>query len=344
MLADALVFSIDGEGFRWRDVFVAAWKRGEWSEAERHSRQGNAAVRAAQAGGVSLAPGALEVAGQEFRYARELVTAHSMEQWLARSGMSSRDWTGHLRRELHCGPQTPRTALRALTDQHPLDEDEAARITLIDVVCSGVADQWARVLAGRVAANRTTTRISIDAARETAVPRGLARALQLDDDTWRSVSRRIDEIDATFEGFRAAQLTRQAVESYVAARQLEWTRFDCRLMTFPSADMAAEAALLLREDDEGFTGVYHAAHTEPQRSTIYFDRLDPSVRDHFLGAHAGDLVGPLRTGDTFVLYLVVTKALPSTNDPEIRRLAEDGVLSHALKQQLDHVEWHAVLH
>ena len=39
------------------------------------------------------------------------------------------------------------------------------------------------------------------------------------------------------------------------------------------------------------------------------------------------------------------KALPTPRDPEIRRLAEDGVLGHALKQHLDHhVEWHAVIH
>ena len=102
--------------------------------------------------------------------------------------------------------------------------------------------------------------------------------------------------------------------------------------------------MLLREDGEGFTGVYRAAHAEPRRAHFLLDRIDAAHRDRFLGAQSGDLVGPMRDGDEFVLYLVERKALPTTSDPEIRQLAERGVLEHALQQQLDHhVEWHAVL-
>ena len=81
MLADELVFSIDGIGYRWGEVIVAAWRWGEWDAVERRARHGNACVQAAQAAGDGLPPGVLETAGQEFRYARELVTAHSMQEW-----------------------------------------------------------------------------------------------------------------------------------------------------------------------------------------------------------------------------------------------------------------------
>jgi hypothetical protein len=348
MLSDETVFSIDGDAYRWRDVIVSAWRWGEWEALERRARHGNACVLSAETTGLTLPPEALETAGQEFRYDRELVTAHSMEQWLERAGLSARDWTAHLKRELHRAAHVPPPTLDALAQRHPTDEGDAVHMALADAICGGDADRWARSLAGRVAAIRANglqTGESITDARGATIPGTLAAAIGLDDSGWRAVSQRIATIERAFEGFRSAQLTEHAVETYVAARQLEWIRFDCRVMAFPHEDMAAEAALLLREDGEGFTGVYRAAHTEPRRSRFYFDHLEPRLRDQFLGAQAGDLVGPMRAGDEFVVYLIERKVLPSANDPEIRRLAEDGVLGHALEQQLDHhVEWHAVLH
>jgi len=347
MLSDELVFSIDGDGYRWRDVIVGAWKRGDWAAAEQRTRHGNACAHAAQDTELSLPPGLLESAGQDFRYARELVTAHSMEQWLHQKGVSAKDWTGHLRRQLTRARHAPPPSFDALAKRYPLDDTEAARLTLVDAICGGDVDDWARSLAARVAANRTTGISPSNGAQSNtdgAIPSAIADLLEIDAEGWRATSSRIGAIDAAFESFRSAQVTEQAVETYVAARQLEWIRFDCRVMGFPEADMAAEAAMLLREDDEGFTGVYRAAHTEPRRAHFFLDRVDAGHRDHFLGAQSGDLVGPIREDDEFVLYLVERKALPNARDPEIRRLAETGVLEHALRQQLDHhVEWHAVL-
>jgi len=347
MLSDELVFSIDANGYHWCDVVVAAFKRGEWAAAERRTCEGSACVCAAQASGSLLPSGALETAGQDFRYARELVTAHSMEQWLQHKGISAKDWTGHLRRELHRARHVPPPSFDALAQRYPLDDAEAARLTLIDAICGGALDDWARSLAARVAANRTSGIVANGNAHhdcDGAVPSAIAHVLGIDADAWSSTSSRIHAVDAAFEGFRSTQVTDQAVETYISARQLEWIRFDCRVMGFPEPDMAAEAAMLLREDNEGFTGVYRAAHTEPRRAHFLLDSIDAGYRDQFLGAQSGDLVGPMREGDEFVLYLVERKTLPSTRDRDIRTLAERGVLEHALKHQLDHhVEWHAVL-
>jgi hypothetical protein len=217
-------------------------------------------------------------------------------------------------------------------------------MALVDAICAGDADRWARSLAARVSATRgVAPRATIWP--DDRVPASLAAVLGLDAEGWRAAARRIEDIDAAFEQFRAAQITDHAVETFVAARQLEWIRFDCRIMAFPREEMAAEAALLLREDGEGFTGVYVASHTEPKSARFFFEHIEPTMRDQFLGVQAGDLIGPMRAGDEYVLYLIEQKVLPTSRDPEIRRLAEDGVLGHVLKQQLDHhVEWHAVLH
>lgn len=344
MQADELVFSIDGIGYRWGEVIVAAWRWGEWDVVERRARHANACVRASQAVGEGLPQGILEAAGQEFRYARELVTAHSMQEWFEQTGVTAREWTAHLRRELHRTRHTPPPTLEALAEQFPTDGDEAARMALVDAICAGDADRWARSLAARVGATRGVTQRATTSPDD-RIPAALAGVLGLDADGWHAAARRIDDIDAAFEQFRAAQITDHAVETFVAARQLEWIRFDCRVMAFPREEMAAEAALLLREDGEGFTGVYRASHTEPKSARFFFDHIEPTLRDRFLGVQAGDLIGPMRAGDEYVLYFIEEKVLPTSRDPEIRRLAEDGVLGHVLKQQLDHhVEWHAVLH
>ena len=157
-----------------------------------------------------------------------------------------------------------------------------------------------------------------------------------------ATARRLRGLDESLNGFRAALLTERAVKDYVTARQLDWVRFDCRVMAFPDEGMAAEAALLLREDGEGFTRVYQVAHTEPRAAQFFLDQIDDSMRDHFLGSRPGDLIGPVRIDDEYVLYQVEEKVLPTIRDADVRRRAEDGVLHNALGQQLERrVHWQA---
>jgi hypothetical protein len=163
----------------------------------------------------------------------------------------------------------------------------------------------------------------------------------VDPEVIRESAQRVERVEAAFERFRESFVTERALQEHVSARQLDWVRFVCRLMAFKDEGMAAEAALLLREDDEGFTNTYRAAHIEPRDSRFFLDQLDASVRDHFLGARPGDLVGPLRVDGEYVLYLIQEKILPTARDPEVRRRAEEGVLKQALDRQLEgRVRWH----
>jgi len=96
----------------------------------------------------------------------------------------------------------------------------------------------------------------------------------------------------------------------------------------------------LREDGERFTGVYQVAHTEPRAAQFFLDQIADSMRDHFLGSRPGDLIGPMHVDDEFVLYQVEEKVLPTIRDDDVRRRAEDGLVSTALDQQFErHVDW-----
>jgi hypothetical protein len=338
MLFDDVVFSIDADGFRWRDVIVAAVRWGEWSNAEERTRQGFAAVRHSETSGDSLPASTLETASREFRYSRDLVTALSMEQWLTKRGVSPKDWTGYLKRELNRGRWPSR--LDALVAEHPLADDDAARLTLIDVKFSDEIGRWAKMLAARAAAV-VGLPLPASAGAPLEFPAAVRALLGDDEAAIHASANRVQAIDRAFEQFRAAQITEPVLSDYVANRQLEWMRFECRLMAMPEEDAAAEAALLMREDGERFTTAYRAAHVLPKATQFFYDQIDGSLRDQFLAARPGDLVGPARVNDEYVLYLIEEKSVPTVRDPDVRRRAEEGVLEHALSQQLDRrVRWH----
>src|SRR6185369_4689276 len=151
MQPDVLVFSVDGERYCWRDVILSAVRRGDWRAAERRARQGTACVRFAEETGAALPPGALDAAAREFRYAHDLVTAVSMEEWLTRHELSLHDWTACLRRNLQRARATAN--LDELARRYPISDEEAARLTLIDALCSSELSVWARALAERAAAH-----------------------------------------------------------------------------------------------------------------------------------------------------------------------------------------------
>lgn len=349
MLPDALVFSVEGVPYGWRDVILSAARGGEWQAAEARARCGAACACHADATHTPIATAQLDAAGREFRYARNLVTAQAMEDWLAERALSVQDWTAHLRRALlrarsreHCDE---------LAARHSVTDDVAIRLTLIDVVCSQEIDEWARALAARAAVHASFARPADDSRHpDDEAPRAMADAAHVallsalwgdDANVVDAAAQRLEDIDASMRDFRAAQLSDRALNEYLGARQLEWVRVDCRVMSFPDEGMAAEAALLLREDDEGFTNVYRVAHVEPRTVQFYLDSLDDVRRDHFLKSRAGDLVGPLRIDGAFVLYEVEEKVLPSLKDADIRRRAEAGVLAAALQQQsTQRVTWH----
>jgi hypothetical protein len=351
MLPDTLVFSVDGEPYCWRDVILSAVQRGDWGAVERRARQGAACVRYAEASGLALPAGALDVAGREFRYTHDLVTAQSMEEWLQRQELSVHEWTAYLRRDLLRARWS--ADLDDLVARYPISDKEAVRLTLVEAMCSSDLDVWARALAERAAAHACVIADSksvgqAPAARPASEHPDTLNTLPLtvlwgvDPATLQATAARLGRLDESLNGFRATQITERAVKDYLTARQLDWVRFDCRVMAFPDQGMAAEAALMLREDGEGFTSVYQVAHTEPRAAQFFLDQIDDSMRDHFLGSRPGDLIGPVHIDDEYVLYQVEEKVLPTIRDADVRRRAEDGVLHNALGQQLERrVHWQA---
>ena len=70
------VFVVEGDTFFWEDVVLDAIRRGKWSGLEQEAREGFAALEEIESSSEDEEfEAAVEEAAQEFRYARDLVTA-----------------------------------------------------------------------------------------------------------------------------------------------------------------------------------------------------------------------------------------------------------------------------
>ena len=343
MVRDEVVFAVDGEEFRWRDVLLAAVRSGDWHALERRAREGWALAAQAADSGAPFPSDEVDAAGREFRYDRDLLTAQSMEEWLDRWQLSIPEWTAYLSRQVYRAAKDG--PANGVVQRYPIPDEDAPRVLAAEAVCSKAMQRWKRKLAERAAIPGAGTADPARPAGDSSLHTGestdiVASLLGLRPDELRESASRLDRLDAAFDAFRASKITERALQEYVSVRQLDWMRFNCRMMAFPDEMMASEAALLLTEDDEGFTGVYSAAHAEPRAAEFFLDEMDSASRDKFVGARAGDLVGPLQVNGEFVLYLVLDKTLPSTKDPIVRRRAEEGVLKKLLERHVtSRVRW-----
>jgi len=103
------VFVVEGDTFFWEDVVLDAIRRGKWTALEQEAREGFAALEEIESSDGDEFETAVEEAAQEFRYARDLVSAQEMEDWLAVHEVSLREWMEHIRRQ----------TARARTPRHP---------------------------------------------------------------------------------------------------------------------------------------------------------------------------------------------------------------------------------
>lgn len=244
-------------------------------------------------------------AANGFRRARGLLAGEDLEAWLAARDVSVADWLAHIRRSL----------LRdrgAIPDPLPPAAGQAAWVRGI---CSGVLAETAERLAAGAAC-----------AAAQALPVDPAAPARL---------------DAARERLAAAAATEAAVGRELATRRLEWTSVDCRTCLFPDREVAAEAALCVREDGRAFEDVAAEAGVETRRARLLAGELEPELAAALLAAEPGELVGPVEVRGGSRLALVEAKTPPSSADPELRARAAAIVAARALAHAVDeHVRWH----
>jgi len=105
-------------------------------------------------------------------------------------------------------------------------------------------------------------------------------------------------------------------------------------------DAAREAALCIRQDGLDPAEVAAESGGEFTEGDWYLEEADPALRDHLLGAQEGEVLGPLRLNDGFVVVSVRAKRPPSEDDPALVARASQVLLDRAVRREVEsRVRW-----
>ena len=97
----------------------------------------------------------------------------------------------------------------------------------------------------------------------------------------------------------------------------------------------------MREDGQALSEVAEEVNHDLRRERVYVGDAELALRDKFLGARKGELLGPFETGGEFVLYRVLDKVLPSKEDPAVVARAEETIVKVLVEREItDRVKWH----
>ena len=355
-LAGQRIFTVGGVTYAWEDVVLAGRLWGDWSRLEERVRAGLAC--AARLEDLDEAddevPDAAEVeaAADEFRYARDLVSAEDMEAWLEQRGLTSEVWLDSIERAL----LLRRWAGRLDTIVGEYDVAPAAIEAAIgaDAICAGVAADLAARLAARAAVHARVVAAAgtdgvsaaeIDALLGATAPARLEQGLPgLSPSACRARLEKVARLDIAWRRFAAAEASPEAVRSLIGAHGLEWIRVTARVVTAPDGDVASEIALCVREDGGDLTATAKEAGLSALDVRWYLDDVDAVLRERLIGARPGELLGPIPCDGAFALISVVDKQLPAAGDPEVQTRAERALLARTVDREVgSRVAWHVAL-
>lgn len=303
---DRPVFTAGDRDYRWADVVTAARHWNRWAELERRTAEGFAALAQLPE---KIDQAELDESMQAFRYARSLIAAEEMEVWLERWGLSSRDWSRYLRREI------ARTRA-AGKGGSPADEMDV----WAEAVCSGTLAELARDLAARVAATEA----------------GGAEPGPVESD--------LDRMEEEHSTFVQRAFTPEAAAKTLELRSADWVRLSYTALEFPEAGMASEAALCVREDGLSPAEVAGRAGVPVHEREAFLEEVEPELSKSLLSAPAGELVGPLPLRNGFAILRVNEKVAPTLADPVIQDRLQTEVPRKALEREVrDRVRWYEQL-
>jgi hypothetical protein len=346
------VFSVAGRSYDWLDVVLWGLVWGDWAELEGEARLGLACVRRVDedAEADPADPTLVEEAANEFRYARNLLSAEEMEGWLARSGLTAEDWMASMEGAV-LRRRWSDEAAETLAAFPPGEPDVEAALWR-EGICSGRLERAAGEVARRAAAHASLggEAANVDRALEESVQAELASAgdrlaasalgLRAGDCAERLAH--LARLEVALRQFAAEVLTEPAIHAQIDHRGLEWIRLDCAVLSVADEQAAREAAMSVREDGLELAEVARLARAPVREERIYLDETSPEIRERLLSAGRGDLVGPVAVDGAFWLALVRDKVLPTDADPDVRRRAEDELLARLLAREVEaRVLWHA---
>lgn len=280
-----VVFVAEGRPVRWQEVVDYAKAVGLWADMLETVEQ--------------AAPGSagdLREAQRSFRVERRLFAREDLDRWLCRWGLTTADWNDHLRRRRLAPP----------AEAAPQDEAGA----LVDAVCLGRLEQWARRLAERIAVAQPD---------ETA--------------GWAAV-------EAAFERAVAASIGEAELSREVAAHFYEWTSVACVGVQPERAEVAREIALCVADDGMAFAAAAAAAGLETWETEFRLLAASPELAAILMAGRPAEVLAPLEVGGVLMAVQIAEKRPPMLSDPFVAALAAHAAEARLCKQAAARrIEW-----
>lgn len=145
----------------------------------------------------------------------------------------------------------------------------------------------------------------------------------------------LEQLEDAFDEFSRQAATEEAIAREIEGNRLEWLRLRYDAVGFADEDAAREAALCVRSDGDPLAEVAGRAGAAVEERADWLDEVDPELATRFLAADPGDLVGPVRVDDRFVLAHVRGKTPPDADDEDVRARAAWAVADRAVTRQVD---------
>lgn len=296
------------------DVAVTRGDLRRWAERFDPAFTGRMAARARLgardlAGDESLEK-LVEDTAADFRYAHSLEAAESLVAWLGARGLTVDAWWESVKRTVlearhRDEPSLTHGADHDADEPEPVDADDEA--ALADLVVSDVLDEATQSLARRIAV-----------ARSLGAWPGMS-----------AVDARHDALEAIWRPWRAALMDEAAMQQVVQHERLSWIVVDATESRWPGVDAANEAVTCVRADGTPLADVADEAGVPMRRTRRLLADAPDVLRDAYLTAAPGELVGPLALDGAWLVAHVHAKGAPSLDDALVRAAAERALEARA---------------
>ena len=336
-----VAFRLGEASFTLADAVLWAALVGQWRTVEEELVSSAACEGRAAAEGTPLGDGSLAAAVREFRYERDLIAADDATAWLGAWELSVEQWKAALRRRLLLRTWAP--SLEGTRRRYAPSETLLATTAWADLVCRGTLERLVSELAERAAVAAGEDEPLPAGADESAPDPLLPAWIGLDARAGGPAIRRLQTLEGLYRRRRQREVTPERVRAAIAARTLDWTRFDAVRLVLATEPMAAEAALRVREDGDALADVAADVGRPHETWSGFLETAPGDLRSRLVGAAAGALLGPLREADGFALLHVLSRQPPSVDDPRVWDHAERRVWTPLAARALEAVRWESPL-
>ncbi|MCI0414870.1 hypothetical protein L0222_19000 [bacterium] len=321
-LSGTVIFSVGTRHYFWEDVLLAAQSWGDLSALELDVRKGLACQKKIQnenPEGDILDSQKIDSAAREFRYARNLISAEEMEGWLAERGLTVENWMDFIERSILL--KTYNNQMEQILGEYPSSDAEVQGMLAAEGLFSGRLEKVCHKLAGRAAVfDSYNTASKNDPGYDRPAP--------------------LNHLESSLEQFYQEKITHEGIVENIKLHSLDWIRLHLQCITLPGEQMAREAALCVTIDRKGMEEIAAETKAKFWQKWLYLDEVNAEWKNGFLSAKRGDLVGPFRSSNDFLLFFVLDKVVPSDKDPELQRLAEQDLLKRLVDREInERVKW-----